>query len=383
MIIAHVAPFFYPEIGGMENAVLNQCKELVKMKNEVHVFTCNRFRNGVKIRRKTDEICGVKVHYLKSYFHIEKAHFFPSILTALTSKFDIIHTHAIHHPHNDLAAFSAKLRHKKTVFTSHSSFFPKNVIPKYQFFLFGIYDATAKLSIFRNADCVFALTPYDKTELVRRGVNPKKIRIIPNGVEEIFFEQPDVESFKSKYRIDGRIVLNVGRLHPMKGLEILVRAFPLVLDQNKDANLLLIGPNEGSLRKLVDLSERLGIRNNLIWLDRLTGKELVSAYYSCDVFASSSFGEAFGISLLEAQASGKPVVATRVGGVPFVVKNRETGLLVSPGKIQDLANALNLLLREEKMRSKMGNEARKWAQSFCWEKVSRRILNLYVELLGE
>lgn len=382
MKIAHVAPFFYPEMGGMENAVLNQCRELVKLKNEVHVFTCDRFRNETKIHKKTDEIYGIKVHYLRSLFHVEKSHFFPSILTELNGDFDVVHTHAMHHYHNDLAAFSIRIRHGKTVFTSHSSFYPKEAVPTYQYYLFKVYDATARLSIFRNVDRVIALTKYDETELVKRGLDSRKIRIIPNGVESIFFERPDVD-FKTRHNIKGKIVLYVGRLHKEKSLDVLVRAFPLVLDQNKDANLVLVGPDEGELARLLDLGRRLGIKDHLLWIDRLGGKELVSAYYSCDVFALCSVAEAFGISLMEAQAAGKPVVATDLGGVPYVVKNGETGLLIPPRDTKALANSLNLLLSDDDLRSRMGHEARKWAENFRWEKITRRIFDLYLEMLSE
>lgn len=148
---------------------------------------------------------------------------------------------------------------------------------------------------------------------------------------------------------------------------------------------MLAGPDEGGLAGLMDLGKKLGIRENIIFAGRLDGKDLVSAYHSCDVFAMSSYCEAFCLSLLEAQAAGKPVVAGDCGGVLYVVKNGETGLLIPPQNDQrtrGFADALNLLLGDEKMTSKMGNETRKWAQNFRWENLTRRILSLYVELLG-
>jgi len=198
----------------------------------------------------------------------------------------------------------------------------------------------------------------------------------------MFFEKPDSD-FKARHKIDGRVVLYAGRLHKEKHIDVLIRAFQLVQSQEKDAKLVLVGPDEGAAADLMALSENLGIKDHVIFTGKLKTPDLVSAYYACDVFALCSYIEAFGISLLEAQAAGKPCVASGLGGVPYVVKNGETGLLVPPGNVQAVAEALNLLLSDEGMRLKMGQKARKWAEEHEWSKITKRILNLYKEILAE
>jgi len=383
MKIAHVAPFFCPEIGGMESAVLSQCRGLVKMGNEVHVYTCNRFRNGKKIRKKKDIVENIFIHYVNSILHIEKAHLFPSLFRELIKEdFEIIHTHAIHHPHNDIAAFAGKLKRKKIVFTSHSSFFPKNVVPSYQFYLFYVYDALARFSIFRTADRIIALTPYDKKELIKRDVKSKKIRIIPNGVEDKYFDFHDGNYFKEKYDLDGKIILNVGRLNKIKRLDILVKALPLVIKENPSLKLVLVGQDEGYYNYLKELSEQFGVKQNVIWLGTLSEDDKLAAYSACDIFCLPSDTEPFGIVLLEAQAMGKPAIATMAGGVPYVVKNGETGLLVPPRDYIGFAHAINSLLSDNHRRKKMGHSAKKWASNFKWEFITRNIFDVYQELVN-
>ncbi len=195
------------------------------------------------------------------------------------------------------------------------------------------------------------------------GVPSEKIRFIPRGVdlERYPWKEPRTEAPKQEWRVAA-----IGRITPIKGLRELIRAFAVVAKQMPRAKLLMVGAAEpkhhGYLAELKSWVTRLGLESQV----EFTGHraDVPALLHQLDLVVLPSTGkEAFGRVLIEAGAAGVPVVATRVGGVPEVIADRKTGLLVQPGDPMELAQAILALLKDRKLALELARENRRRVES--------------------
>ena len=225
---------------------------------------------------------------------------------------------------------------------------------------------------------------------------------IHNGVDTERFSPTDGPT-RSDERA-ARRVLFVGRISPEKGLHDLVRAFVLVASENPDVELDLIGPQEMLPREfIIDVSDDPAVRDLARFYDRdyvaylrglvpaamsdrvrflggLPQDELVSHYRAADLVVNPSYSESFGMSLVEAQACGTPVVATRVGGMIDIVSD-DVGTLVGRGDVPALVDAISRLLGDDSRRQRMGAAGRcRAVERFGWDRVAASLLTTYERL---
>ncbi len=209
-----------------------------------------------------------------------------------------------------------------------------------------------------------------------------KVHVIPYGIDPAPFRStPEVEEAARglRERYGSPVTLFVGRLVPYKGVEVLVRALPYV-----PGVLVVVG--DGPLRRsLQALAHSLGVAERTHFVGPLGQEELNHHFHAADVMALPSItpNEAFGLVQLEAHACGVPVVSTDLPtGVPFANQHGETGLVVAPGDVAELAAALGLLLEDEGLRCEMGERARaRLLARFTVERMTDQVLGLYRELL--
>jgi len=198
--------------------------------------------------------------------------------------------------------------------------------------------------------------------------------VIPNGIELARYGA-DVAPLP-QYR-DGRpTILFVGRFNePRKGFRYLLRAFPLVREQFPDARLLVVG--RGDTRRYQDFLESRDVRG-VEFAGYIDNDELPRYYKSCDLFcAPSTKGESFGLILLEAMASGRPVVASRIPGYTGVVEHGRDGWLVTPQDPTALALALVRLLADRELRNKIAAAGQRTARRYAWPEIARWVLAVY------
>lgn len=235
----------------------------------------------------------------------------------------------------------------------------------------------------RNAGLVVTVSQYSLKKIVQYyGVDPAKIRIVPNGVDCLKFRPFDgSDKTKQKIGIAGKkCVLFVGRLIPRKGLPFLIEAAEQIVKERKDVAFVIVG--DGSLRShFVEYLKKIGLSDYFVFLGDVSDSVLPEIYNCADVFALPSIQEGQGIALLEAQATGKPVVAFDVGAVGETFADGETGLLVRPDG-DKLATAVLDLLSNETLREKMGAKGRVFAcTNFSWSTCAEKMLEVYHEVL--
>ena len=234
----------------------------------------------------------------------------------------------------------------------------------------------------REATLIVTVSRYSAQKMVQLyDVDSKKIRVVPNGVDPQKFK-PAEDCEHVKDMIGGNnehVILFVGNLIPRKGLHFLIEAAKHVIKESKDTKFVVVG--EGPLQNnLISYSKELGVSDKFVFLGDVPEAMLHRLYNCADVFALPSIQEGQGITLLEAQATAKPVVAFNVSAISEVVKNNETGLLVKPDSYE-LANAILHLLSDTSLREKMGRSGREFvSKNFSWDICAQNMLQVYSEV---
>jgi D-inositol-3-phosphate glycosyltransferase len=248
------------------------------------------------------------------------------------------------------------------------------------------------------ADRLVAANPLEKAQMTwLYGAEPARIEVIPCGVDlELFHPLPRDEA-KAHLEMpqDHKMVLFVGRIEPLKGIDVLIEAMALVLrdmDQLRDEICLcIIGGDpdadadkmDQEMAHLQRMREKLGIADVVTFLGKRDQDDLPYYYSAAEVCVVPSHYESFGMVALEAMACGTPVIASRVGGLTFTVKDGHTGFLVPNDDRQALAKKLRLLLTNENLRGDMGRQATQLARRYGWPIVAGQIVALYRELITQ
>ncbi|PKP59291.1 hypothetical protein CVT91_06930 [Candidatus Atribacteria bacterium HGW-Atribacteria-1] len=253
--------------------------------------------------------------------------------------------------------------------------------PKVQPGLLGMIRRRAALPmeeyVFKHAKILTVLSFYTqkKIEPFCKG----EIHIIPNGIERGWI------SIQNKEK-EGRILF-VGRISPIKRIEHLLHAVKKLKNNIKNVELHIVGNFNENISCYFDSLQKFikenGLSENVKFMGALHGNDLKREYSECSVFVITSQIEAFPTVILEAMVSGKPVVATNVGGIPYLIKNRETGFLFEYGNINDLADKITNLLNNKKLRCKMGENGKKLAMKLDWKEIAKRYYDLYKKAIDD
>ena len=210
---------------------------------------------------------------------------------------------------------------------------------------------------------------------------PASYNIIPNGVELEHFSQEvaPLEEFQ-----DGKInILFLGRAEKRKGLEYLLKAYQLIKPDHPDCRLIVVSPKTRARRKYEKQVSEANLQD-VVFVDgrSVTDKEKPRYYRTADIFCAPSTGhESQGVVLLEAMATGKPVVASNISGYASVVTNEVEGLLVPPKQEVPLAQAVTRLMQDAPLRRQMGERGRAKAADYGWEQISRKVMDYYIKIL--
>jgi D-inositol-3-phosphate glycosyltransferase len=239
----------------------------------------------------------------------------------------------------------------------------------------------AEREVMRSAQRIISSTILEKKELVRLyDADERKISVIPCGVNMELFQPQDKRVARSKLGLgEGKVILFVGRMEALKGVDNLIRALSLMPSDNR-ARLIIIGGDEYSRPEVVrleTLASDIGVGGNVKFLGPVAQNLLPLYYSAADVSAVTSYYESFCLVILEALACGTPVVSTRVGVAPAIIQDGHNGLLVDDNNPQNLADGLAAVLRSEQDVCTV----RRSILDYAWERVARNIEAEYSKLL--
>jgi phosphatidylinositol alpha-mannosyltransferase len=364
-----VSEVFYPHTGGVSEHILYLYQNLRALGHDVKVLAPSFGRN--------EPYTSVNFLRLGRAFKFPKNQSFSAVTVGLTipwkmkdildhERFDIIHIHGPIAP--VLPYYALKYSNAKNFVTCHAA---------YEDSMGYLLWEPVLEQYFRKIHGLIAVSEVARDSFSR--YCPGDYRIIPNGVDTDRF-QPDLEPMP-QLKGYSPTVLFVGRFEPRKGLKYLLQAFPDVVKEFPTARLVVVG--QGFLERLYRRSIKEHIAQNVIFAGYVDPQDLSRYYASCDVFCSPATGaESFGIVLLEAMATEKPIIASDIPGYRKVMENGKQGWFFNVCDPKDLASKLISLLHEPDLRLRMGKHGRKTAFNYDWRIIANKVADYYREVLS-
>lgn len=396
---------FPPAPGGVETHVLEISKRMMGAGHDVRVFTSDLYSETpfVRLSEPAGNVQDVPVTRFRAYTPGGEAHYllYPAMkMAVMRAKADVVHAHSYGYYQTNLLPAVRRIRGVPTVLTAHFHPLWSTWGGAKRKGLRRIYDSSLGKMSLNDVDIVISHTQNELELMKKAGLDAtgNRVRIVPAGIDWArFCSVPNGGPFRKAFSIqeNEKVVLFSGRLAVNKGLNVLADAAPMVLRQFPHARFVVVGQDMGVREGLEKRLKELGIGalDRFLFTGHINDEGLfLSAYGACDVFVLPSEYEAFGLVLLEAMASGKPCVATNVGGMPEVLgepsppkglHQAACGMLVDYPDHDQLAEAIMRLLSDSKLRETMGAAGRERVRrEFNWDSVTARILGIYEELVN-
>jgi D-inositol-3-phosphate glycosyltransferase len=243
--------------------------------------------------------------------------------------------------------------------------------------------------IAQQADLLIASTADEGDDLIRSyGADPEHVYVVAPGIDLATFQPLDRAEARLKigYGV-GRLLLFVGRLERLKGVEIAIRALALLRDRDHDdLRLIVLGEDsregdESEKERLKAAASALGVRDRVDFLGSVAHHELPYFYAAADALVMPSYSESFGLVALEAQACGRPVVASGVSGLRSVVRDEVSGYLIDGDDPATYAERIGRLLADPELAQQMGRRGRLLAQRFSWTGTAERLESLFEDVI--
>jgi D-inositol-3-phosphate glycosyltransferase len=239
--------------------------------------------------------------------------------------------------------------------------------------------------IAQQADLLIGSTPDEADDLIRLyGADPDHVHVVAPGIDLATFQPLDRADARRKIGYGpGRVLLFVGRLERLKGVDVAIRALALLRDRaHDDLRLIVLGEDvrdgeESEKERLKQVASASGVRDRVDFLGSVAHHELPYFYAAADVCVMPSYSESFGLVALEAQACGRPVVASGVSGLRSVVRDEVSGYLIDDHDPAIYAERIGRLLAGPELAQQMGRRGRLLAQRFSWTRTADRLGNLF------
>jgi glycosyltransferase involved in cell wall biosynthesis len=367
-----VAPCYYPVKGGTETTVRNLAMTLNKngIQTDVMTFNVNQTRKP-KWQGKTEKIDGITIYRIPALDWIPVVHsarvtagvnFIPGKFTNLLKNYDIIHFHELE---LSFPFFSFTVKKPKII---HLHGIDYNFLKKHHI---------SRFLLKHLAHVYISISKQMKKELVTLGIPENRILYLPNSIDTNLFSP-------SQSKKEDNLLLFVGRISAGKGLHILIKSLQYL---KESVCVAIIGPSDWDVNyyqnilKLIEKENKRG-KHEIKYLGAMDQTELVEWYQKASLFILPSFAEGFPVTVLEALSCKTPAIATPVGGIPEIIKNHKTGILIPTGDCARLAEEIQYLLENKDVRLRMGRKARKYVVNrHSLENACKKLCAIYEQLI--
>jgi glycosyltransferase involved in cell wall biosynthesis len=364
----------------MERVVQSVAEEQAKLGHEVHVITS---RNVARNSLAEEKLNKVYVHRVKS-LRLS----YPDLTYPLNYPVDILKNADVVHGHSQNSLFTVKVIEKAKRFDVRVAmhFMAVDALNDHPNLLVRLigphYGRWTLLKAIKSSD-VKLVKSYRDRELLRSRYNVDAI-YVPDGIPDYYFmaEKTDPNEFRNKFGIkQEKIFLFIGRIHKLKGPHILVKALKYV---KEDVATVFIGPDGGYLKETLDLVERIGVKDRVYMLGYVDEETKIKALDSAIALILPSIAdyvEVYPMVISEAWAREKPVIASKVGGIPYRIKQDVNGILVDPSDSKMLAEAMLKVAHDDELAKEMGRNGRK--DVFSWKEIAMKSIQLYEQVLED
>ncbi len=370
MKILFVSDVFYPHTGGVPEHIYYLWKTLKKMGHDARVLAPSYGDNAPYTDKDFIRLGrAINIPKNKSFSVLTFGILLPWKLRRILEreKFDVIHLHGPVAP--TLPYLALKYSTAKNFITFHSA--------HSESLGYVLWEPVLE-QYFRKLDGRIAVSKVARDSVSK--YFPGDYQIIPNGIDTARF-RPDVEPIKELEKYYPKILF-VGRFEPRKGLKYLLQAFPLITKEFPSAKLVVVG--SGFLERFYRRYIEEHIKENVIFVGKVNPEDIPRYYASCDIYCTPATGaESFGIVLLEAMATAKPIVASDIPGYRTVLEDGKEGLFFKVCDIKSLAEKIIYLLKNKDLMQKMGMAGRAKSLKYDWNIITKMVLDFYCEVLNQ
>lgn len=363
---------FLPRAGGAQTHIYGLCRCLIERGHEPIVLAWEPSKPSFQVIDK------IRVHRFGIPTLLRAARY-PAIyhlvlqIFMLTRRYDVDIIHAHGYFHGIACALAGKVLNKPVIVTFHSPMWgwPEIELP---FYISSIEPLLKKYLLYSVAAFI-CTSEFTRREMHKSGFPISRLKMIRNWVTQFPKGTTSCSTGTlKKFGLYGRrFFLSIGRLVDIeKGFSVLIGAFSLLVNKGCDLDLVVAGDGPDK-EMLLKYSVKLGVKDRVHFLGSVASSDLSDLYEACEVFVHPSRLEAFGLVVLEAISLGKPVVATKTGGIPEIIEDGRNGILVD-GKPDALASGIEMLLSNPRLKEDFA----KRSQEIVSEKFSKD--NCYVTI---
>lgn len=392
MKILQVIPYFDFAYGGQVTTAFGLSKRLAEKEHEVYICTTDIKKNeghlGDKDKIHFDNDDKINIFYFRcsnSWFGNKFKLIFSSEMSKFIKDnlkdFDVVHIHEIRGITPLYVWYYASKHGVPYILQAHGAapiFYPNQKI-LFSLFKF-IFQLVLGRFILKNSSGFVASTDIEKEQYLGLGIPSDKITIIGNALDvKDYVNLPKKGNFRKKYLIktEEKIILYLGQIHPIKGLELLLNAFYELSDKYNSFKLVLVGADSGDLLKLKRLTHDLNMDDKVLFTGPIYGVKKIEAYLDADIYVLPSIYESFPNTILESAACGLPTIITEKCSLSHIFNEKKLGLVVKRNVV-DLKNGILLLFNNESLKLEFCANARKWVFEDCnWEQVSLKYEKIY------
>ncbi len=390
--IALTCPASIPatQFGGILFLCTDIAEQLGKKNHDVSIFTTDLdFANNTNTFNKNlpreEKLKFFKIKRSHVFFNLKLFFINPGMYNLLKKeKPDVIHAIGIRGFQAFVSALVSKFNNIPLIVSDQGGLFThpdfnKGIINK---ILYRLQEPMIKF-IINQADKIIVANEYEKF-IFRKYADDNKLSMIFNGInyEKLLAIPFD---FKIKYKIEKKIILFLGRFNSVKGIDYLLKSYSQIMAESDFNNTILVimGADFGYQKDMEKLILKLNLQDKIIVLKKPTREEVISAYHACEFLVLPSRWEMSPLTPLEGFACKKPTISSELHGIPYVIENGVTGILVDPENPHQLTNAIRKFLGNSDLVSQMGNNGyKKVVEVFNSEHMTKKILEIYKSVIN-
>jgi glycosyltransferase involved in cell wall biosynthesis len=374
---------YFPTVGGAQIHVEKISSALNTPGNDVVIVAekspfhlkSREIINGIFVNR-------APLRFLK--YTLSFWYFLIGIFECLRFNPNIIHAHFAFPP-GLISVILSKIFRKPCVITVHGIDILKDHEAQYGMRLIPSMEFILKFTL-RNASLIIACSEFVRKELKKFGLPDERIKIIPNGMDDIERKMKLSREKKEEYRtklnlpMNQKILFTPRRLVPKNGLHYLLRSMDLVINKRKDVTLIIAGTGP-QLSELKKLKEELGLQLNVKFFGEVNADLLERLYIASDVIVLPSLIEAFGLVVLESMAYSKPIIAFDSGGPTELILENHNGIIVENRNIEQLSGAILNIIQNDSLFHEFQVNSQKNIKKYDWNKITKSLVQSYETLL--